>query len=74
MITSKHVLCSRFVWRYITMHPHALAREIASATATYNAAEVMAALMELEEQGYIELDVSQPGRGWVAAVPFVVQP
>jgi hypothetical protein len=74
VITSKHVLCSRFCWRYITAHPHALAREIASATATYSDVEVMAALMELEACGHIALDVTEPGRGWVAAVPFVVQP
>ena len=70
MITSKQTRCNRFCWAYISRYPHVTTRELMGATTDYSALEVERAVLALSTLGYIE---GTTLRGWVAAVPFVVE-
>ena len=71
MITSKQTRCNRWCWAYISRYPHVTTRELMGATTDYSALEVERAVLALSTLGYIEGDSQR--RGWVAAVPFVVE-
>jgi len=71
MITSKQTRCNRWAWAYISRYPHVTTRELVGATTDYSALEVERAVLALSTLGYIEGDSQR--RGWVAAVPFVVE-
>jgi len=70
MITSKQTRCNRWCWAYISRYPHVTTRELAGATTDYGDIEVRRATLALMRLGYIE---GTTLRGWVAAVPFVVE-
>lgn len=71
MITSKQTRCNRWVSAYIGRYPHVTTSELAGATADYSAREIHNAIFALSRLGYISED--SQARGWVAAVPFVVE-
>ena len=72
MITSKQTRCNRWCWAYISRYPHVTTRELMGATTDYSAIEVERAVLALSRLGYITDDTGMK-RGWVAAVPFVVE-
>ena len=71
MITSKQTRCNRWCWAYISRYPHVTTRELMGATTDYSALEVERAVLALSTLGYICADSQE--RGWVAAVPFVIE-